>query len=75
MEVIAKPGGVNDLKKSILRKYVKFIKSQMDIDKNLLADKKWAFSNTEYHKQCRKETADEIKNIEKQLKLLKAFHE
>lgn len=71
--VIARPGGVNDLKKQIIWLYVKGLKAEFQINKSLLSDPDWASSNDDFHKKCRKDLEDENKNIERQLGMLKKY--
>lgn len=61
---------VADLKKGIRNRYLEYLKSELIVLKYVLADKEWASDGSEFHKQCRIDTKNEIAEIERQIKVL-----
>jgi hypothetical protein len=70
MNVIERPGGVNDLKRQIMAEYIKFLKGEIAMNKKILSDEKWASGGSEYHKDCRARMEKDVLNMEKQLGML-----
>lgn len=70
MKLVDSRGGIGSLKRHIIEEYVLFLKSELSINEAIYADPHWAKSGSVCHNECLKEKAEEIGNIQKQLKML-----
>ena len=75
MDVIPnKNKNVAHLKMAVISNYVRELKAELTINKNVLKDKNWASSGSDFHNECRADMDKEIKEIERQIKVLSPKH-
>ena len=71
-EIVTVYKTTESLKRKIISQYVDFLKSNILTCKNILGNKDWASSGSEYHVNCRIEMGKEIIECEKQIRELKS---